>query len=151
MGGQSGLDILSFVRSSEASHLHCFSIVFFIPLAALLPALRFPAFLFFSSSFHLKVSFWTSCSPGIAMDQSGQAIDSLFKRMCVFCGSSSGKKPIYTEVAEQLGNELVSDSPFLSSLVANEILSFQIATVSFSPGGVSTSKRLYFCVAIELE
>lgn len=138
MGGQSGLVILSSVRSSEASHLLCFSIVFFIPLAALLPCFEIPcfSFLFFSSSFHLKVSFWTSCSPGIAMDQSGQAIDSLFKRMCVFCGSSSGKKPIYTEVAEQLGNELVSDSPFLSSFVANEILSFQIASVSFSPCGV---------------
>lgn len=139
MGGQSGLVILSFVRSSGASHLLCFSIVFFIPLAVLLPALRFPAFLFFSSSFHLKVSFWTSCSPGIAMDQPGQAIDSLFKRMCVFCGSSSGKKPIYTEVAEQLGNELVSESPFRSSFVGNDILSFQMATVSFSPCGGCSS------------
>lgn len=76
------------------------------------------------------------------MDQPGQAIDSLFKRMCVFCGSSSGKKPIYTEVAEQLGNELVSDSPSLSFFVAIDILSFQVATVSFSHCGVSTYKTL---------
>lgn len=65
------------------------------------------------------------------MDQPGQATDSLFKHMCVFCGSSTGKKPIYIEVAEQLGNELVSDSLFL--FVAIDILSFQTAIVSFFP------------------
>ncbi|AED91000.1 putative LOG family protein [Arabidopsis thaliana] len=32
---------------------------------------------------------------------------SRFKRICVFCGSSSGKKPSYQEAAIQLGNELV--------------------------------------------
>ncbi|KAM7265474.1 hypothetical protein ACFE04_003157 [Oxalis oulophora] len=32
---------------------------------------------------------------------------SKFKRVCVFCGSSSGKKPSYQEAAVQLGNELV--------------------------------------------
>ncbi|KAF5206460.1 Cytokinin riboside 5'-monophosphate phosphoribohydrolase LOG7 [Thalictrum thalictroides] len=32
---------------------------------------------------------------------------SRFKRICVFCGSSSGKKPSYQEAAVQLGNELV--------------------------------------------
>ncbi|KAG0601031.1 hypothetical protein M758_11G078800 [Ceratodon purpureus] len=30
-----------------------------------------------------------------------------FARICVFCGSSSGKKAIYTQVAEELGTELV--------------------------------------------
>ncbi|KAF2598602.1 hypothetical protein F2Q68_00007119 [Brassica cretica] len=32
---------------------------------------------------------------------------SRFKRICVFCGSSSGKKPSYQEAAIELGNELV--------------------------------------------
>ncbi|CAH8312778.1 unnamed protein product [Eruca vesicaria subsp. sativa] len=32
---------------------------------------------------------------------------SRFKRICVFCGSSSGNKPSYQEAATQLGNELV--------------------------------------------
>jgi len=33
---------------------------------------------------------------------------SRFKRICVFCGSSSGKKPTYQEAAVQLGRELVT-------------------------------------------
>lgn len=32
---------------------------------------------------------------------------SRFKRICVFCGSSSGKKPSYQEAAIELGKELV--------------------------------------------
>ncbi|KAF7818835.1 cytokinin riboside 5'-monophosphate phosphoribohydrolase LOG7 [Senna tora] len=32
---------------------------------------------------------------------------SRFKRICVFCGSSSGKKPTYQDAAIQLGKELV--------------------------------------------
>ncbi|KAJ8630525.1 hypothetical protein MRB53_023848 [Persea americana] len=35
---------------------------------------------------------------------------SKFKRVCVFCGSSSGKKTSYQEAAVQLGNELVERS-----------------------------------------
>jgi predicted Rossmann-fold nucleotide-binding protein len=31
-----------------------------------------------------------------------------FKRICVFCGSSSGNKTVYLDVARELGNELVS-------------------------------------------
>jgi predicted Rossmann-fold nucleotide-binding protein len=34
--------------------------------------------------------------------------DSGFKRICVFCGSSSGNKTVYLEVARELGTELVS-------------------------------------------
>ncbi|RWR85239.1 cytokinin riboside 5'-monophosphate phosphoribohydrolase LOG1 isoform X2 [Cinnamomum micranthum f. kanehirae] len=33
---------------------------------------------------------------------------SKFKRVCVFCGSSSGKKTSYQEAAVQLGNELIT-------------------------------------------
>ncbi|KAK7396746.1 hypothetical protein VNO78_17904 [Psophocarpus tetragonolobus] len=33
--------------------------------------------------------------------------NSRFKRICVFCGSSSGNKPTYQEAAVQLGRELV--------------------------------------------
>ncbi|CAN7141712.1 hypothetical protein HID58_039648 [Brassica napus] len=36
-----------------------------------------------------------------------EEIKSRFKRICVFCGSSSGNKPSYQEAAIQLGNELV--------------------------------------------
>ncbi|XP_049395777.1 cytokinin riboside 5'-monophosphate phosphoribohydrolase LOG7 [Solanum stenotomum] len=32
---------------------------------------------------------------------------SKFKRICVFCGSSSGKKPTYQEAATELGKQLV--------------------------------------------
>ncbi|KDO70590.1 hypothetical protein CISIN_1g0281381mg, partial [Citrus sinensis] len=32
---------------------------------------------------------------------------SRFKRICVFCGSSSGKKATYQEAAVELGKELV--------------------------------------------
>ncbi|KAK6147320.1 hypothetical protein DH2020_018232 [Rehmannia glutinosa] len=32
---------------------------------------------------------------------------SRFKRICVFCGSSSGNKPTYQEAAVELGNQLV--------------------------------------------
>ncbi|KAL3628157.1 Cytokinin riboside 5'-monophosphate phosphoribohydrolase log7 [Castilleja foliolosa] len=35
------------------------------------------------------------------------SIESRFKRICVFCGSSSGNKPSYQQAAVQLGNELV--------------------------------------------
>ncbi|TMW84306.1 hypothetical protein EJD97_025447 [Solanum chilense] len=32
---------------------------------------------------------------------------SKFKRICVFCGSSSGNKPTYQEAATELGKQLV--------------------------------------------
>lgn len=32
---------------------------------------------------------------------------SKFKRICVYCGSSSGNKPTYQEAAVELGKELV--------------------------------------------
>lgn len=37
---------------------------------------------------------------------------SRFKRICVFCGSSPGKKSSYQEAAVQLGNELVKTDSF---------------------------------------
>jgi len=40
-----------------------------------------------------------------------------FERICVFCGSSSGKKVIYTDVAVELGTELVR-SPCLDLVVS---------------------------------
>ncbi|PON70079.1 Cytokinin riboside 5'-monophosphate phosphoribohydrolase [Parasponia andersonii] len=36
-----------------------------------------------------------------------ESTKSRFKRICVFCGSSSGKKPSYQEAAVELGKELV--------------------------------------------
>ena len=33
---------------------------------------------------------------------------SKFKRICVFCGSSSGNKPTYQEAATELGKQLVN-------------------------------------------
>ncbi|CAN6482586.1 unnamed protein product [Victoria cruziana] len=36
-----------------------------------------------------------------------QLVKSKFRRICVFCGSSSGKKESYQTAAIQLGNELV--------------------------------------------
>lgn len=37
-----------------------------------------------------------------------QERNSKFNRICVFCGSSSGKKPSYQEAAIDLGKELVT-------------------------------------------
>ncbi|KAH8933690.1 hypothetical protein BDL97_18G043200 [Sphagnum fallax] len=36
-----------------------------------------------------------------------QELQSGFKRICVFCGSSSGNKSVYIDVAMELGNDLV--------------------------------------------
>jgi hypothetical protein len=44
-----------------------------------------------------------------------QELHSGFKRICVFCGSSSGNKSVYIDVAMELGNELVSSSKILPS------------------------------------
>ncbi len=44
-----------------------------------------------------------------------QELQSGFKRICVFCGSSSGNKSVYIDVAMELGNELVSCSKILPS------------------------------------
>ncbi|ONK76576.1 uncharacterized protein A4U43_C03F29750 [Asparagus officinalis] len=43
----------------------------------------------------------------IELDQLIEAKSSKFKRVCVFCGSSPGKKARYQEAAIELGNELV--------------------------------------------
>ncbi|KAF7810744.1 cytokinin riboside 5'-monophosphate phosphoribohydrolase LOG5-like [Senna tora] len=38
----------------------------------------------------------------------GEAVRSRFKRVCVFCGSSTGKRNCYRDAAIELGQELVS-------------------------------------------
>ncbi|KAJ0704714.1 hypothetical protein HanPI659440_Chr14g0565651 [Helianthus annuus] len=38
----------------------------------------------------------------------GDKVASKFKRICVFCGSSQGKKTSYQDAAIELGKELVS-------------------------------------------
>ncbi|KAJ3692848.1 hypothetical protein LUZ60_011943 [Juncus effusus] len=42
------------------------------------------------------------------MEEKTMAKNSKFKRVCVFCGSSSGKRKSYQEAAIQLGQELVA-------------------------------------------
>ena len=44
---------------------------------------------------------------------------SRFKRICVFCGSSQGKKRSYHDAAIELGNELVTNSPRLALSVTH--------------------------------
>lgn len=44
---------------------------------------------------------------------------SKFKRLCVFCGSNSGNREVFSDAAIQLGNELVS---FLTTLFHSPIL-----------------------------
>ena len=39
----------------------------------------------------------------------GSDSSSRFRRVCVFCGSSSGKRSSYRDAAVELGKELVSD------------------------------------------
>ena len=47
---------------------------------------------------------------------------SRFKRICVFCGSSSGKKASYQEAAVELGKELVTTG-FLIPLFSPSLVS----------------------------
>ncbi|CAI0462674.1 unnamed protein product [Linum tenue] len=42
------------------------------------------------------------------MEVEGKTTPSRFKRICVFCGSSSGKKATYQEAAVELGQELIT-------------------------------------------
>ncbi|MFQ6670371.1 hypothetical protein Gotur_035322 [Gossypium turneri] len=42
---------------------------------------------------------------------------SRFKRICVFCGSSSGKKASYQEAAVELGKELLKQSSLRRALM----------------------------------
>ncbi|KAD7479807.1 hypothetical protein E3N88_02943 [Mikania micrantha] len=42
------------------------------------------------------------------MEREGDKVESKFKRICVFCGSSQGKKTSYQDAAIELGKELVS-------------------------------------------
>lgn len=41
---------------------------------------------------------------------------SVFRRICVFCGSSSGNKKVYIDAAVKLGNEFVSSSGLLRTV-----------------------------------
>ena len=50
------------------------------------------------------------------MDNEGRRVEvasSRFKRVCVFCGSSTGKREAYREAAVELGQELVYICVFL--------------------------------------
>ncbi len=40
----------------------------------------------------------------------------VFRRICVFCGSSSGNKNVYIDAAVELGNEFVSSSGLLRTV-----------------------------------
>jgi hypothetical protein len=42
-----------------------------------------------------------------AADMNGGVHQSRFRRVCVFCGSSSGKRRSYRDAAVELGKELV--------------------------------------------
>jgi hypothetical protein len=55
------------------------------------------------------------------METNGEIIrvSSKFKRVCVFCGSSHGKKSSYQDAAIQLGNELVLINTFSSLLFSS--------------------------------
>lgn len=57
------------------------------------------------------------------------AVPSRFRRICVFCGSSHGKKKSYQDAAIELGKELViqaclASSSFFSSFMAFSACSF---------------------------
>lgn len=41
------------------------------------------------------------------MEREGEMVPSKFKTICVFCGSSQGKKRSYQDAAIELGMELV--------------------------------------------
>ncbi|XVE93919.1 hypothetical protein REPUB_Repub01dG0235700 [Reevesia pubescens] len=42
------------------------------------------------------------------MDMKGKVVKSRFKRVCVFCGSSTGKRKCYRDAAVELAQELVT-------------------------------------------
>lgn len=45
----------------------------------------------------------------VVMAEERRSSSSRFKRICVFCGSSSGKKASYQDAAVELGRELVTN------------------------------------------
>ena len=55
----------------------------------------------------MTVSLATSPKPAPASNGSKKQLPSRFRRVCVFCGSSPGRKPAYQLAAVQLGQQLV--------------------------------------------
>jgi hypothetical protein len=51
---------------------------------------------------------------------------SVFSRICVFCGSSSGNKSVYIDAAVELGNEFVSSSGLLRTIELQSSTTFYI-------------------------
>lgn len=50
------------------------------------------------------------------MEMEGKVVSSRFKRVCVFCGSSTGKRNCYSDAAIELAQELVSNSLMIHEL-----------------------------------
>lgn len=65
---------------------------------------------------------------------------SRFKRICVFCGSSQGKKPSYHDAAIGLGNELVRIELALSLNSIFTTTSFQL---NLPPSGRKAACNTY--------
>ena len=66
----------------------------------------------------------------------GKVVSSRFKRVCVFCGSSTGKRNCYRDAAIELAQELVlllvhlNDSPFMK-MNYNQLVSVFLVTFFF--------------------
>lgn len=66
----------------------------------------------------------------------GKVVSSRFKRVCVFCGSSTGKRNCYRDAAIELAQELVlllvhlNDSPFMK-MNYNQLVSVFFVTFFF--------------------
>ena len=58
------------------------------------------------------------------MEVESEVRQSKFKRICVFCGSSQGKKSSYQDAAIELGKELVFNNCFFLSHVVFLFASF---------------------------
>ena len=67
----------------------------------------------------------------------GKVVSSRFKRVCVFCGSSTGKRNCYRDAAIELAQELVlllvhlNDSPFMK-MNYNQLVSVFFVTFFFN-------------------
>lgn len=58
---------------------------------------------------------------GEAVVEAMALLQSRFRRICVFCGSSQGKKKSYQDAAVELVKELVRSTIFLNSHICNRL------------------------------
>ncbi len=83
------------------------------------------------------------------MPQKKFSPDNTIKRICVFCGSSPGTRPVYTEFAQQLGKAIVSQdmelvygggSIGLMGIIADAVLKEKGKVIGVIPHALSSKE-----------